>query len=416
MLARLLMLCALTASLLPAVNVGAGEYRARRDRVRAQLASEDGLLFLFGSIESERGDLRGRVFQESNFYYLTGWTEPGAMLMLTPSEEFLFLPARNDVTDRYTGRKLSALDGNVSQITGFANVLPVDKHELTFFQKVETAKRIYTLLDLENATPLRRLAGKRPIEGIGSLVFPLRQKKSPAELALLQRSIDVSIDAHLAAWRRATAGLFEYQIAATMTNVYLEAGCERSAYPPIVGAGPNSTILHYNRNSRRMDSGEVLLMDVGGECSMYAADLTRTIPVSGKFSARQREIYNAVLGAQRAAIAAVKPGMKLGKEGDNSLFQIAFAYLESHGKLGKYLTHGLGHHVGLDVHDPGLPTAALEEGNVVTIEPGVYIPEEGIGIRIEDMVLVTRNGARVLSAALPGDPEEIEKFLHARKK
>ena len=153
-----------------------------------------------------------------------------------------------------------------------------------------------------------------------------------------------------------------------MTASYNEAGCERSAYPPIVGSGKNSTILHYFKNTRRMDAGEVLLMDVGAECAGYAADVTRTVPVNGKFTPRQREIYDIVLGAQNAAIAAVKPGVTFSKTDPNSLYKVAMDYFNSHGKdlhgqpLGKYFTHGLGHHVGLDVHDPQSYDLPLVEG------------------------------------------------------
>jgi len=159
----------------------------------------------------------------------------------------------------------------------------------------------------------------------------------------------------------------------------------------------------------------VLLMDVGAECSDYASDVTRTVPVNGKFTARQREIYNIVLGAQNAAIAAIKPGMKI--RGDNSLYAIAYDYINTHGKdlhgepLGKYFTHGLSHHVGLDVHDLSDTNAPLKAGMVITIEPGIYIPEESIGVRIEDTVLVTETGSRNLSGALPRDPDEIEKLV-----
>jgi len=198
---------------------------------------------------------------------------------------------------------------------------------------------------------------------------------------------------------------------------YLMDGCRRSAYAPIVGSGPNSTILHYSRNSRRMDEGEVVVMDVAAECNNYASDITRTVPANGKFSARQREIYDIVLGAQRAAIAAVKPGMTIPKKSPNSLYQIAYDYINTHGKdlhgepLGKYFTHGLSHHVGLDVHDESDTKEPLKAGMVITIEPGIYIPEENIGVRIEDVVLVTETGAKVLSAALPVDPDEIERAM-----
>jgi Xaa-Pro aminopeptidase len=225
------------------------------------------------------------------------------------------------------------------------------------------------------------------------------------------------MEAHRAAWRRIAPGLFEYQIAHVMTSAWAERGCERPAYAPIVGSGPNSVVLHYAQNRRRMDAGEVLLMDVAAECAGYASDITRTVPVSGKFTRRQREIYEIVLGAQKAAIAAAKPGMTIGKATPNSLYKIALDYINAHGKdrhgepLGKYFTHGLGHHVGLSVHDANDPTLPLAEGMVITIEPGIYIPEENIGIRIEDVVLITKNGAAVLSASLPRELAEIEKSV-----
>jgi len=259
---------------------------------------------------------------------------------------------------------------------------------------------------LKSLAPLREIAGAAP------LIARLRMHKSPAELALIQHSIDVTLEAHRAAWKRAAPGLYEYQIAATMESVYFDHGCARNAYAPIVGAGPDSTILHYSRNGRRMDRGELLLMDVGAECAGYAADITRTIPIGGPFTARQREIYSIVLGAQNAVIAAIKPGLRL-----SDLTKIAREYIATHGhdshgdSLGQYFTHGVSHHVGLDVHDASDLTQPLAESNVITVEPGIYIPEENIGIRIEDMVLVTGDGARLLSGALPRDPGEIEKAL-----
>jgi len=174
-------------------------------------------------------------------------------------------------------------------------------------------------------------------------------------------------------------------------------------------------ILHYMTNRRRVDSGEVVLMDVGAECSGYATDVTRTVPANGKFSKRQREIYDIVLGAQRAAIAAIKPGVRM--RGDpNGLYEIAMQYINTHGKdlhgdpLGKYFTHGLGHHVGLDVHDPQ-EDIPLRPGMVITIEPGIYIPEENLGVRIEDTLLVTGDGSKNLSGALPHEASEIEKLV-----
>jgi Xaa-Pro aminopeptidase len=165
-----------------------------------------------------------------------------------------------------------------------------------------------------------------------------------------------------------------------------------------------------------MDSGDTVVMDVGAECSDYATDITRTVPAGGKFTPRQREIYEIVLGAQKAAIAAIKPGVRF-RGGAPSIEQIAMDYINAHGKdrhgepLGKYFVHGLGHHVGLDVHDLSDNNAPLQPGMVITIEPGIYIPEENIGVRIEDIVVVTENGARNLSASLPREVDEIEKLV-----
>jgi Xaa-Pro aminopeptidase len=202
-----------------------------------------------------------------------------------------------------------------------------------------------------------------------------------------------------------------------MTSHYGGEGCERSAYAPIVGSGPNALVLHYSRNGRRMDLGDLLLMDVGAECAGYTADVTRTIPIGGKFTARQREIYEIVLGAQKAAIAAIKPGMSFAKNQPGSLYRIAYDYINTHGKdtrgqpLGQYFLHGLSHHVGLEVHDAWDPEQPLEAGMVITVEPGIYIADEGIGVRIEDTVLVTKDGARVMSEALPREVAEIEKLV-----
>jgi Xaa-Pro aminopeptidase len=240
---------------------------------------------------------------------------------------------------------------------------------------------------------------RRPAIDARPKIAQLRMVKSKAEIAAIQKATDASVDAHRAAWKSIKPGQYEYEAAAIMVGTYMSEGCRRSAYAPIVGSGPNSTTLHYSNNNRRMDSGEVVVMDVAAECNNYASDITRTIPVNGRFSPRQREIYNIVLGAQRAAIAAVKPGAIMASRA--GLYKVAF----------EYFTHGLSHHVGLDVHDESDNSVPLKPGMVITIEPGIYIPEENIGVRIEDTLLVTEDGARVMSAALPTDPDEIEREL-----
>lgn len=390
-------------------GIAPSEYKQRRADLRKSL---DGVMVLFGADEPE--DLHVSFFQETNFLYLSGWREPGAVMLLTRDEEILFLPPHNRSNELFTGPKTAAEDSDAAEKTGFDKVLPRSAVESAYVRLAEKSRRSYALTGDARVQKLLGLAPLHEQTDAGPEIARLRVIKSNAEIERITESTDITVAAHLAAWKAIKAGMFEYEVAATMTNAYFSRGCERSAYAPIVGSGPNSVILHYMTNHRRLDSGELVLMDVGAECSDYASDVTRTVPVNGKFTARQREIYDVVLGAQKAAIGAVKPGARL--RGDkNSLQQIAYDYINSHGKdlhgesLGKYFTHGLSHYVGLDVHDPGDLNWPLEQGMVITVEPGIYIPEENIGIRIEDTVLVTASGAKVLSGALPREPGEIEK-------
>lgn len=396
--------------MLPAQNIPLSEYRARRAALRKNL---DGTLVLFG--KTAGGDEVFGFVQESNFYYLTGWVQPSAILVMDAKDEVLLLPHHNTRGEIFTGHKASAEDADAKQVTGFDRVMPVEKLESQLTQSLQSAEKVYALPHQPGVEKLATFLTFREISDAGPLIAKLRIKKSDSEIAAIQHATDVSLDAHRAAWKRMQAGLYEYQISATLSDVFFEQGCERYAYSPIVGSGPNGTVLHYSSNRRRMDRGEVVVMDAAAECGYYASDITRTVPVSGKFSARQRELYDIVLGAQKAAIAAIKPGARLRGDSD-SLTRVARDYINSHGKdlhgqpLGKYFTHGLGHPVGIDVHDP-IVDEPLEAGMVITMEPGIYIPEEGIGIRIEDVVLVTDKGSKVLSAALPREADEVEKAL-----
>ncbi|MBI3666598.1 MAG: aminopeptidase P family protein [Acidobacteria bacterium] len=416
-------------------------FAGRRARLLEKLS--DGVVVLFGYTADEGETLRNPFRQENNFYYLTGWNEPGAILMLTPPmkernspvfdqvnqmpRQILFLPGRDPKQERWTGIKIGPYDEGLRDKTGFEAVRGVELFEKELSKAGAGFGRIYTIKprpraadrdpEPERAASLEKLAPLTEIADARPAITAMRMVKSPGEVGLIQKATDTTIAAHLAAWKRVKPGLFEYQIAAAMESVFLERGCWRPAYAPIVGGGFNSTVLHYSENSRRMDDGQVLLMDVGGEYGHYATDITRTIPVNGKFTPRQREIYEIVLGAQKAALAAAKPGMSL-RTGPNSLHQIAYNYINAHGKdregnpLGKYFIHGLGHHVGLDVHDPSSPETLLQPGMVITLEPGIYMPEEQLGVRIEDLVLVTEDGAKLLSGALPREPDEVERAMH----
>jgi len=388
---------------------------------------------LFGNKES--ADLHEGFFQESNFYYLTGWEEPGAIVVITPDvekdepggdarrsapREILFLPQRQPSEEKWTGRKLGPDDTEAKETTGFKSVRPAEEFESQFAKLLALYPNVYTLTGDPGEATLAKLAPMRKISDVRMQIAALRMEKSADEIAAIQKATDASIDAHRAAWRAIAPGKYEYQISAVMVSTYMSEGCQRSAYTPIVGSGRNSTTLHYSRNSRRMDAGDVVVMDVAGECDYYASDITRTVPANGKFSPRQKEIYEIVLAAQKAAIAAAKPGMTVGRKTPNSLYKIAYDYINTHGKdrhgesLGKYFTHGLSHDVGLDVHDPADYSVPLKAGMVITVEPGIYIPEENIGVRIEDVVLITETGAKVLSEALPKEAQEIERAMAER--
>jgi Xaa-Pro aminopeptidase len=402
------------AALTPAQpqTIPSAEYRERRTELRKSL---DGVLVLMGA--ADPSDLHDTFYQEPNFEYLTGWHEPGAALLLTPRDEILFLPPRVVNRETYNGRTTGPDEKDAPQKAGFNKVLPRAELETQFVRAMEAAGAIYALGGDAQARDLARLAPLHERRDASDPITQFRLRKSAAEIALIRKATAATVAAHRAAWRRMKPGLFEYQIAATMLGTYLELGCERSAYTPIVASGLNSVVLHYSANQRRIESGDLVLMDVGGEYAGYATDVTRTVPANGKFTPRQREIYDIVLAAQKAAIAAVKPGMTLLGDSSTSLRKIAMDYINTHGKnlhgapLGKYFVHGLGHFVGLEVHDPGNFETRLAPGMVITIEPGIYLPEENLGVRIEDTLVVTATGAEVLSSALPKEAEEIEKLV-----
>lgn len=423
------------------------EFAGRRARLLAQV---DGPVVLFGYggtsfgiSGAERVHPETTFRQEENFYYLGGHREPDAALLLIPAtkgaagaeaqrREILFLLPRDKGRERWDGVRLGPGDSGIEERTGFNEVKPFAALRGELERVLERFPNLYALLPLEGTEGLpthaglwldwlRKLAPTANIQDVRGTLGAMRQVKSAAERALLRAAIEHSMAAHRTAIRKMEPGRHEYEIAAAMEHTFKQAGCERPGYAPIVGSGFNSTVLHYNANQREMKAGEVVVIDVGAECAGYTADITRTLPTSGKFSRRQREIYEIVLGAQNAAIAAVKPGMTLGRTGENSLYRIAYDYINTHGKdaqgesLGQYFIHGLGHHIGLQVHDAGDPTRALQPGMILTIEPGIYIPEESLGVRLEDIVLVTEDGAELLTATLPRTVEEIEAAMAAAR-
>ncbi|HLU50484.1 MAG TPA: Xaa-Pro aminopeptidase [Planctomycetota bacterium] len=256
------------------------------------------------------------------------------------------------------------------------------------------------------------------IRSPGELIDRLREVKSEREIVLLEDAVKVTEDALRAAFRTARPGAFEYELRAAIEGTYLRRGMTWG-FPSIIGSGPNSCVLHYQEYGRRLEPGEVVLLDVGAENAFYSADVTRTIPVDGKFTTRQRQIYEIVLAANRAGIEAIRPGARLREVEAIARETVARGLVEigmipSENRVREYLPHGISHGIGLDVHDP-IVSDELRPGMVITVEPGIYIRSESLGIRIEDDVLVTPDGHRVLSSGIPKDVDEIERLLSSRE-
>jgi Xaa-Pro aminopeptidase len=439
----------LAAMTLSVCLLGSAEAQQRRVREpdavyaerRAELASGvDAPVVLWGLTGREEFSQAYVFAQEDNFYYLTGHNEEGAGLILLPAKpsgagsewsgprELLFLPAKDPDKEKWNGPRMSPSDPGIQALTGFSSVEPFGKMRATVEKLAKVYPHMYTILPYEKENGgyphekqvvdwLEEAAPQVKLKDVRGKIEAMRQTKSPGEIAFLRKAIDLSLDAQLAAMRMMRPGLYEYQIAARMVEVHAMGGSEAEGYAPIVGAGFDSTVLHYDKLARKIEDGDIVLMDVAAQYSGYSADITRTIPANGKYTPRQREIYDIVLGAQNAVLAAMKPGMNMCRNGEKSLYRISYDYINSHGRdlhgkrLGQYYIHGLGHNIGLDVHDPGGSCTPLKPGQVVTVEPGVYIPEENLGVRIEDDVLITDHGYELLSKRLPRDPDEIEEIM-----
>jgi Xaa-Pro aminopeptidase len=259
------------------------------------------------------------------------------------------------------------------------------------------------VLDIYSKT-IARVPGSRIVDST-EMISKMRMIKEPREIEKISRATDIAVLGHLEAMRRVRPGMREWDLKQLLEDTFRKNGSRRNAYGSIVGAGPDGCVLHYPRDDRVIQDGELVLIDAGAELDHYASDVTRTFPANGKFSPEQRRIYEAVLRAQQAAMDKIRPGVTW-----DELSDVAAKVLADAGYY-DYFIHGLGHPVGLEVHDANLPALPLAEGMVITMEPGVYIPAKGIGVRIEDMILVTKTGYKNLSEKLPRAPDEIEKLM-----
>ncbi|MFQ6617637.1 MAG: aminopeptidase P N-terminal domain-containing protein [Fidelibacterota bacterium] len=412
------------------------EFSQRRERFRTAMAKNSVAIFKSAKKVNRNGDVNYEFRQGSNFYYLTGLDEPESALIISKERrflrtkngffagnEFLYVRPRNPAMEQWTGKRLG-IEGAKKEmgIELVFDITDFKKHLPGYLRGVDTLYIKIPGVGLdqplnEELTLIKNLKERLfsfEILDPGTILSKIRIIKSDSELKLIQKAIDITGEALIEAMKSAKPGMYEYELEAIIEFIFRWNGSERLGFPSIIGSGPNSVILHYTKNDRKIESGDLVVLDVGAEYGYYTADVTRTIPISGKFTEPQKEIYSIVLKAQRMAIEAVKPGITL-----NDLNQIARDYLNSKG-YGKYFIHGLSHFVGLDVHDAGNRSVTLEPGMVFTIEPGIYInPDEsdvdpeyrGIGVRIEDDILLTEKGAVILSKKIPRTIEAVEKIM-----
>lgn len=402
----------------PKLTPDAREYRERRRMLREQFPNT--VLVLAANSEAERGETRSGFFQEANFHYLTGFAGPGAILVITPASEnaaageVLFLPDHDPTRALWSGQNPDASDTLVSRQTGIRVLRRRSELEAALTEWLARWERLGCLPGSAIEPALRQAFPLREVLSLQDALGRLRMRKSAGEIARMREAIRITTEGQLRGWRSLQTSRHEYEVAADITHEFLRLGAERHAFAPIVAGGANACVLHYSTNRAPLRRNTLAILDVGAERDHYAGDLTRTIPVGGRFSRRQQELYEAVLAVQKEILRAVRPGAFLARQIPGSLHQMAvarFAELRlgpQRKPLSEFFPHGIGHHLGLDVHDLSDSMAPLAPGMVITVEPGVYLPQEGIGIRIEDDVLVTENGCEVLSRSLPKEVHEVE--------
>ncbi|MEM7263724.1 MAG: aminopeptidase P family protein [Planctomycetota bacterium] len=388
------------------------EYADRRKKVLSAIGKSVAIVFA--------GESHGEDFEvDAQFVYLTGIDdEPGAMLVLDGAaplasrKAMLFLRPRNPEVEQWDGLRLS-IGGELREKTGIPAIFRTPNLPRFLNEAVIRAKKctcLHAFANIEQPVSkdleLFRKVGER-VPGLEIVdrtdVLPkLRSVKSRAEVALLQRAVDITASAYEEMLPQLKPGAMEFEIQEALEHGYKKHGSRRGAgYGSIVGGGLMATVLHYRENSRPLEDGDLVCIDSAATYGAYTADITRTYPVNGRFTDRQREIYDIVLEAELAAIRAVKPGVPMSK-----VHQAAASVIGKAG-YGEYFIHGIGHHLGIEVHDV-TPEGPLREGAVVTIEPGIYLPDEGIGVRIEDDILVTKAGHRNLSAHIPKTADDVE--------
>jgi Xaa-Pro aminopeptidase len=423
-------------------------HKGRRDAIREKLPDSSVAVFFAAPEKTRSNDVEYQFKQDPDFYYLTGLDETNSLLFIfkdmqdiegTQVNELLFIQDKNPFAERWTGRRLGPDSAKVKlgfkvvkSSSEFADYMKIN------FAKFRTVLWMNKFSDVEDdpedrgdlsslmkhfKVKLTAAKVKTDTNGLQYLMSGLRENKLPEEIVLMRKVIKMSCDGHKEVMKALEPGYTEYQAQAIMEFICKKSGSEYPGYPCISGGGENTCILHYTTNRRKLQKGDLLLLDAGAEYHGYSADITRTIPVSGKFTPEQKLIYNIVLDAQKAGINACRNGNNFRDPHEEAQKVIAKRLME----LGiikepkeafKYFFHGTSHYLGLDVHDAGL-YGHLYPGNIITVEPGIYIPAGSdcdpkwwnIGVRIEDDVLITTGDPEVLSSGAPKTVEEIEALM-----
>jgi Xaa-Pro aminopeptidase len=405
-------------------NQTSDEFYQRRMRLISAMDSSSAAVLKAAEGKTRSNDVTYRYRQESNFLYLTGIKESGVYFLLIKNgidiggkryNTIYFVPGSFEDLIPSFENEITLSTDRFKEIFNSAllslSTLYVSSPDLGFVNDWLNNKRYY--MDKDARKELREQYPNIEIKKVSGIVSELREIKSKDEIKFLQKTIDITGTGLSRAITKCKPDMFEYELQAEIEYQYLRQGSEYPGFPSIVGSGPNSHILHYDKNIRKMKSGELVVMDVGAEINGYSADITRTIPVSGKFAAAQRKIYQLLLYIQNEVFKIIKPGLPF-KDIDNK-----FKELVSQKGYSKYIRHGITHHLGLDVHDVWF-SDTLKQGMVITVEPGLYIPQDdkeideeyrGIAIRIEDDVLVNENGCTILSKNIPKELDEIESMI-----
>ena len=388
----------------------------RRETLMAELKEGVAVLYSQGR-QTETGPV-SEYRADGNFWYLTGVDDAGAILVLSPQEtdrQVLLLPSRDIEQERWTGR-LPPLTESLERDLGFDRILRTGALNGIITSRMKHTSTLHLISspvgpsadippDLELYQKITARVPGATIKNSSRFLEGMRTIKSAEEIAAIERAIEITYAGITDLLAEVRPGVTEYQLDGVLENSFKRQGAQHMAFDPIVGAGEEATVLHYGKRNRSLEAGQLLLLDVGAEWDHYAADITRTVPVDGRFTREQALIYDIVLDAEKTVIEAIKPGVTI-----EELQDIARDVIREAGYIDALL-HGTSHHIGLDVHDVGDNSLPLEPGMVITVEPGIYLPEDKMGVRIEDDVLVTETGHRVLSAEIPRERKDVEAWM-----